>query len=95
MIVALRKVRGEWQVKIPVRQKTGPGREQELIALCPLMINQAWEVVCQGGFPASLLYVLIVSRAVCTDVLHFLARVVVLACRSSYSGGRPGSSRQC
>jgi hypothetical protein len=36
-------------------QKTGPGRcvEQELIALRPLMINQAWEVLCQGRFPAS------------------------------------------
>ena len=42
-------------------KKLVPVREQELIALGLLIINQAWEVVCQGGFPASLIYVLIVS----------------------------------
>src|SRR6266403_5872364 len=40
-----------------------PGRcpEPEIIALRTLMINQAREVSCQGRFPASLIYVLIVS----------------------------------
>ena len=27
----------------------------------PLIMNQAWEVICQGGFRASLVYVLIAS----------------------------------
>ena len=40
-------------------KKLVPVREQELIALRLLITNQAWEV-CQGGFPASLIYVLIV-----------------------------------
>src|SRR5260221_12750176 len=44
-------------------QKTRPSRcpGQELFALRTLMINQAREVFCQGRFPASLIYVLIVS----------------------------------
>jgi hypothetical protein len=44
-------------------QKTRPGRcpEPELIAQRTLMIDQAREVFCQGRFPASLIYVLIVS----------------------------------
>jgi len=42
-------------------KKLVPVREQELIALRLLITNQAWEVVCQGGFPASLIYVLILS----------------------------------
>ena|SRR5437879_11659038 len=48
---------------IPYGEKTRPGRcpEQELIAQRPLMINQAREVFCQGRFPASLIYVLIVG----------------------------------
>src|SRR5258708_3401854 len=47
----------------PYGQKTRPGRcpEQELIAHCTLMINQTREVFCQGRFPLSLIYVLIVS----------------------------------
>jgi hypothetical protein len=46
-----------------VRQKTRPGRcpEQELIALRTWMLNQAREVFYHGTFPASLIYVLIVS----------------------------------
>src|SRR5260370_32072049 len=35
--------------------------EPELIALRTLMLNRAREVFCQGRFPASLIYVLIVS----------------------------------
>src|SRR5258708_18726267 len=44
-------------------QKTRPSRcpEPEIIALRTLMIKQAREVFCQGRFPASLIYVLIVS----------------------------------
>src|SRR5260221_10931949 len=44
-------------------QKTRPGRcpEPELIALRTLIINQAREASCQWRFPASLIYVLIVS----------------------------------
>ena len=45
-------------------------REQEsrnslLIALRPLIINQASQVLCQGGFPASLIYVLLSLRLLC------------------------------
>src|SRR5712664_2379545 len=44
-------------------KKTRPGRcpAPTLTALRTLMINQAREVSCQGRFPASLIYVLIVS----------------------------------
>jgi hypothetical protein len=44
-------------------EKTRPGHcpEQQLIAQRPSMINQAREAFCQGRFPASLIYVLIVS----------------------------------
>src|SRR5437667_4755962 len=44
-------------------QKTRPGRgpEPEIIPLRTLMVNQAREVFCQRRFPASLVYVLIVS----------------------------------
>src|SRR5215469_5783660 len=47
----------------PFGEKTRPGHcpEQQLIAQRPSMINQAWEAFCQGRFPASLIYVLIVS----------------------------------
>ncbi len=47
----------------PYRQRTRPGRcpELELIALRTLMINRARQRFCQGRFPASLIYVLIVS----------------------------------
>src|SRR5882762_1053281 len=43
----------------PYAEQTRPGRcpEQELIALRPLMINQAREVFCQRRFPPSLIYV--------------------------------------
>src|SRR5207248_9852940 len=43
--------------------KTRPGRcaEPEIIPLRTLMISQAREVFCQRRFPASLIYVLIVS----------------------------------
>ncbi len=52
-----------WTCPSSYGEKTRPGRcpEPELIALRPLMINQAREVFCQGRFPASLIYVLIVS----------------------------------
>src|SRR5215469_8088193 len=45
------------------REKTRPGHcpEQQLIAQRPSMINQAREAFCQGRFPASSIYVLIVS----------------------------------
>jgi len=51
------------QKEIPYSEKTGPGHgsEQRLIAQRPPVINQAREVFCQGRFPASLIYVLIVS----------------------------------
>src|SRR5215468_7063777 len=42
-------------------EKTRPGPEQQLIAQRPSMINEAREVLCQWRFPASLIYVLIVS----------------------------------
>src|SRR5882762_1462885 len=42
-------------------QKTRPCPELEIITLRTLMINQAREVFCQRRFPASLIYVLIVS----------------------------------
>src|SRR5215467_10889347 len=44
-------------------EKTRPSHcpEQQLIAQRQSMINQAREVFCQGRFPASLIYVLIVS----------------------------------
>ena len=44
-------------------EKTRPGQcpEQQLIAQRPSMINEAREVLCKGRFPASLIYVLIVS----------------------------------
>src|SRR5215471_21500788 len=54
-----------WRLPLSISygQKTRPGHcsEQQLIAQHPSMINQAWEVFCQGRFPASLIYVLIVS----------------------------------
>ena len=39
-------------------QTTGPGHctEQQLIAQRPSMLNEAREVLCQGRFPASLIY---------------------------------------
>src|SRR5882762_8739323 len=47
----------------PYGEKTRPGRcpEPELIALRTLMINRARQRFCQGRFPASLIYVLVVS----------------------------------
>src|SRR5215813_6580736 len=44
-------------------EKTGPGHclGQQLIAQRPSVINEAREVLCQGRFPISLIYVLIVS----------------------------------
>ena len=49
--------------RFPYGEKTRPGQcpEQQLFARPPSMINQAREVLCQGRFPASLIYVLIVS----------------------------------
>ena len=60
---APRKLSRPRPMTMPNGQKTGPGHcsEQQLIAQLPPMINQAWEVFCQGRFPASLIYVLIVS----------------------------------
>jgi hypothetical protein len=51
-------------IPIAYGQKNYPARcpEQELIALCTLVTNQAREIFCDGSFPASLIYVLIESR---------------------------------
>src|SRR5215471_20962899 len=58
--VCLQYAREEY---IAYGEKTGPGHysEQQLIAKRPPLIKQAREVLCQGRFPASLIYVLIVS----------------------------------
>ena len=60
--------------RIPYGEKTHPSQcpKQQLIAQRPSMINEAREVLCQGRFPASLIYVLIVSP--CPLSLDFLCR---------------------
>ena len=51
------------QHPVPHGQDTRPGHcpRQQLIGQPPSMIDQAREVFCQGRFPASLIYALIVS----------------------------------
>ena len=51
------------QHPVPNGQDTRPGHcpRQQLIGQRPSMIDQAREVFCQGRFPASLIYALIVS----------------------------------
>ena len=51
------------QHPVPNGQDTRPGHcpRQQLIGQPPSMIDQAREVFCQGRFPASLIYALIVS----------------------------------
>src|SRR5215472_11156030 len=52
---------GQKRLRRSHRKPYGEKTKQRLIAQRPPMINQAREVFCQGRFPASLIYVLIVS----------------------------------
>jgi hypothetical protein len=72
---------------LPYGQKNRPGRchEPEIIALRTLMTNQAREVFCQGRFPASLIYVLIVSPSPAAP-----STLMPLPSRST-SAGRPAA----
>src|SRR5215469_15556669 len=66
-------------------EKTGPGHcsEQQLIPQRSPMINQAREVFCQGRFPASLTYVLIVSPS------HAVPQTFMPLPSRNTSAGRP------